>query len=100
MVGVAARMCFELELHREASYPLTQVDQSPEELTMLSPAELQKVRRQCSWCAFCLDRVVNITLGRHPAIHLEDIDVDFTSIPLHDHDEAHKYRKRTIILEH
>ncbi|KAL1878099.1 hypothetical protein VTK73DRAFT_8060 [Phialemonium thermophilum] len=88
IVGIAARMCFELGLHREAMYRLTK-DTNPQddgELPCLSPRyQENEVLRRCFWSVFALDRVVSITLGRPLAICLEDIDVE---LPSEDLEEA------------
>ncbi|KAJ5626537.1 hypothetical protein N7528_003964 [Penicillium herquei] len=68
MVGVAARMCFEMGLHREKSY------EYPENLDTAQQS-IPIIRRRCFWCLLAMDRVVSITLGRPLAIHLEDIDL-------------------------
>lgn len=83
MVGIASRMCFEMGLHRESTYSRTHVYHQ-DETTLLPIPELQKIRRQCFWCIFCLDRVVSITPGRPLAIHVEDVDADLPSTPLED----------------
>ncbi|KAF2653249.1 hypothetical protein K491DRAFT_603275 [Lophiostoma macrostomum CBS 122681] len=80
LVGIAARMCFELGLHRETSYPLKDHDTLMVDETALAQHEAQEVRRRCFWCVFCLDRVVSITLGRPLALHIEDIDVELPSV--------------------
>lgn len=67
MVSIASRMCFEMGLHRESTYSRTHVYHQ-DETTLLPIPELQKIRRQCFWYVFCLDRVVSITLGRPLAI--------------------------------
>jgi hypothetical protein len=84
MVGIASRMCFELGLHRESTYSLTHVYDRSDVTALLSISEVRKVWRQSFWCAFCLDRVVSITLGRPLAIHIEDIDVNLPSALLED----------------
>ncbi|KAI5464417.1 fungal-specific transcription factor domain-containing protein [Mariannaea sp. PMI_226] len=85
IVGIAARMCFELGLHREAMYRLTKPS-GPEVVPCLSPQfEENEVRRRCFWSVFSLDRIVSITLGRPLAVCVEDIDVE---LPTDDLDEA------------
>ncbi|CAM1504986.1 Fc.00g106230.m01.CDS01 [Cosmosporella sp. VM-42] len=85
IVGIAARMCFELGLHREAMYRLSKSNLPSGNTSCLSPTfEENKVRRRCFWSVFALDRVVSITLGRPLAIFLEDLDLE---LPTEDLDE-------------
>ncbi|EKV12363.1 hypothetical protein PDIG_44910 [Penicillium digitatum PHI26] len=67
MVGMAARMCFEMGLHREEAY-----DHRGNPIT---PASTFTIHRRWLWCVLAMDRVVSITLGRPFAIHLEDVDL-------------------------
>ncbi|GJN79826.1 hypothetical protein PLIIFM63780_003346 [Purpureocillium lilacinum] len=60
VVGISARMCFELGLHREAVYQVARSATSPNDF------EDNNVRRTCFWCVFALDR--------------EDVDVDMPSL--------------------
>lgn len=73
LVGTAARMCFELGLHRESTYELSQ--DSVLNDTRDSKA-ISEIKRRCFWSTFALDRIVSITLGRPLAIHLDDIDTE------------------------
>ncbi|KAJ6007384.1 hypothetical protein N7540_011360 [Penicillium herquei] len=66
MVGVAARMSFEMGLHREKSYEY-------QENLDVAQQSIPIIRRRCFWCLLAMDRVVSITLGRPLAIHLEDV---------------------------
>lgn len=50
VVGISARMCFELGLHREAVYQVARSATSPNDF------EDNNVRRTCFWCVFALDR--------------------------------------------
>ncbi|KAJ5812489.1 hypothetical protein N7474_008790 [Penicillium riverlandense] len=68
MVGVAARMCFEMGLHREEAYKYRENHNTPLGTTLM-------IHRRCFWCVLAMDRVVSITLGRPFAIHLEDVDL-------------------------
>ncbi|KAH8886146.1 hypothetical protein GQ53DRAFT_345188 [Thozetella sp. PMI_491] len=81
IVGISARMCFELGLHRESTYKLKLGTDSASS-AYLAALEEQEVRRRCFWCVFALDRVVSITLGRPLAICLEDIDVELPSLDM------------------
>ncbi|WEW59367.1 hypothetical protein PRK78_004838 [Emydomyces testavorans] len=74
LVGVAARICFELGLHREMTY---QVRQAPDHSGLsVSDQFIQfETKRRCFFCVVAMDRIVSITLGRPFAIRLEDIDV-------------------------
>lgn len=55
LVGVAARMCFELGLHRESLYQ-TRGDQevNPDRLVAA------EVRRRCFFCVLAIDRYVSL----------------------------------------
>ncbi|KIW28917.1 uncharacterized protein PV07_04770 [Cladophialophora immunda] len=73
LVGTAARMCFELGLHRESVYyspepAATEIDEAA--------FEDSEVRRRCFWCVLAMDRITSITLGRPLAIHLDDFDTE------------------------
>ncbi|GAM83812.1 hypothetical protein ANO11243_018020 [Dothideomycetidae sp. 11243] len=72
LVGVAARLCIELGLHREAGYPLDPA------VAGRAAFEEQEVRRRCFWTLVSMDRIVSILLGRPFAIRDEDID---TALP-------------------
>jgi hypothetical protein len=72
LVGIAARICLELGLHRESAYPLKYRGDA-------DPAELQRYRhqevsRKCFWCLIAMDRVTSNILGRPLAIRDEDVD--------------------------
>ncbi|OJJ08559.1 hypothetical protein ASPVEDRAFT_34701 [Aspergillus versicolor CBS 583.65] len=69
LVGVAARMCLELGLHRE------QVYQVPKHRGDSSVVVAHEIRRRCFWSVIAMDRIVSITLGRPLAIRLQDTDV-------------------------
>ncbi|OJJ54181.1 hypothetical protein ASPSYDRAFT_93942 [Aspergillus sydowii CBS 593.65] len=69
LVGVAARMCLELGLHREQVYhPKPRGEMS-------SSTVAHEIRRRCFWSVIAMDRIVSITLGRPLAIRLQDTDV-------------------------
>lgn len=77
LVGIAARICLELGLHRESAYPLSY---APE----LHPPDLvsyqkQEISRKCFWCLIAMDRVTSNILGRPLAIRDEDIDASLPS---------------------
>ncbi|KAF2096429.1 hypothetical protein NA57DRAFT_67175 [Rhizodiscina lignyota] len=85
LVGIAARMCFELGLHRESVYRMKREEQNnSRDDSSISKFEEQEVRRRCFWCVFALDRVVSITLGRPLAICSEDVDVELPSFDIDD----------------
>ncbi|KAM5347812.1 hypothetical protein ACJ41O_007636 [Fusarium nematophilum] len=63
LIGVAARTCLEMGLHRASTYA------GGEE-------EEMETKRRCFWSLVALDRVTSLALGRPLAIQLEDIDVD------------------------
>ncbi|BCS23472.1 uncharacterized protein APUU_31697A [Aspergillus puulaauensis] len=70
LVGVAARMCLELGLHREQVYQVPK----PSEMSS-SIVVAHEIRRRCFWSVIAMDRIVSITLGRPLAIRLQDTDV-------------------------
>lgn len=72
LVGIAARICLELGLHRESAYPLktcSELDQAAAERY-----QQQEVSRRCFWCLIAMDRVTSNILGRPLAIRDEDVD--------------------------
>lgn len=73
LVGVAARMCFELGLHRESVYYAPDYGASAVDENALEDSE---VKRRCFWCVLAMDRITSITLGRPLAIHLDDFDTE------------------------
>jgi hypothetical protein len=70
LIGLAARMCLEMGLHRSTTYQLNNLvdTESPEFHSM-------QLKKKCFWSLIALDRVTSIALGRPLAIQLEDIDV-------------------------
>ncbi|KAL6240678.1 hypothetical protein RBB50_012388 [Rhinocladiella similis] len=73
LVGIASRMCFELGLHRESVYYVSEPGASGTDEAAIEDSE---VKRRCFWCVVAMDRVTSITLGRPLAIHLEDFDTE------------------------
>jgi hypothetical protein len=72
LVGIAARICLELGLHRESAYPLKfRRDADPAEAQCY---QHQEVSRKCFWCLIAMDRVTSNILGRPLAIRDEDVD--------------------------
>lgn len=72
LVGIAARICLELGLHKESAYPLKC---TPElDLPDLVRYQKQEISRKCFWCLIAMDRVTSNILGRPLAIRDEDID--------------------------
>lgn len=72
LVGIAARICLELGLHRESAYPAkwsSDLDQAAVERY-----HQQEVSRRSFWCLIAMDRVTSNILGRPLAIRDEDID--------------------------
>lgn len=72
LVGIAARICLELGLHRESAYPLkyrSDLDQAS-----IDRYHQQEVSRRCFWCLIAMDRVTSNILGRPLAIRDEDVD--------------------------
>lgn len=90
LIGVAARTCLELGLHRASAYTVPQVQASSPQETESARAqksEEMEIKRRCFWSMVALDRVTSLALGRPFAIQLDDIEVDLpasessTSIP-------------------
>ncbi|KAF2177073.1 hypothetical protein K469DRAFT_604823 [Zopfia rhizophila CBS 207.26] len=75
LVGIAARMSFELGLHREAAYPCNP-PHSEDNADSARIFKDQEIRRRCFWCVAAMDRVVSNILGRPLAIREDDIDVN------------------------
>lgn len=72
LVGIAARICLELGLHRESAYPIVyshDLDQS-----QLARYQQQETARRCFWCVIAMDRVASNILGRPLAVRDEDVD--------------------------
>ncbi|OQO04298.1 hypothetical protein B0A48_10909 [Cryoendolithus antarcticus] len=78
LVGIAARICLELGLHRETAYPLKWAnDMTGDQLERFVD---QEVARRCFWCLIAMDRVTSNILGRPLAIHDDDIDTLLPSV--------------------
>ncbi|KAF5611458.1 DUF1446 domain protein [Fusarium subglutinans] len=73
LIGVAARTCLEMGLHRAATYALPQ---TLDDATRKVKEEEMETKRRCFWSLAALDRVTSLALGRPLALQLEDIDVD------------------------
>lgn len=71
LVGIAARMCFELGLHKECSYALK--GPGADEVTAKRYA-FQESKRRSLWCVLSMDRITSLILGRPCAIRDEDFD--------------------------
>ncbi|KPM40831.1 hypothetical protein AK830_g5698 [Neonectria ditissima] len=73
LIGVAARTCVEMGLHRASTYegPRSSGDGDA------ARDEDMEIKKKCFWSLVALDRVASLALGRPLAIQLEDIDVDF-----------------------
>ncbi|RBR16319.1 hypothetical protein FVER53590_05913 [Fusarium verticillioides] len=73
LIGVAARTCLEMGLHRAATYALPgTLDEAGRKVK----EEEMETKRRCFWSLVALDRVTSLALGRPLALQLEDIDVD------------------------
>ncbi|KAF4975955.1 hypothetical protein FZEAL_7307 [Fusarium zealandicum] len=77
LIGVAARTCLEMGLHRASTYtlPWTTNEESGSSTSTRAKEEME-TKRRCFWSLVALDRVTSLALGRPLAIQLEDIDVD------------------------
>ncbi|RYP73076.1 hypothetical protein DL771_003827 [Monosporascus sp. 5C6A] len=86
LIGVAARTCFELGLHKASTYE----QRSGEEQCHHSSddgsgadrdaKEDLEMKRLCFWSLVAMDRVTSLTLGRPLAVQLEDIEVDLPNV--------------------
>ncbi|KAM0239371.1 hypothetical protein ACHAPO_003345 [Fusarium lateritium] len=74
LIGVAARTCLEMGLHRAATYALPPSNEHDE--SRKAKEEEMETKRRCFWSLVALDRVTSLALGRPLALQLEDIDVD------------------------
>lgn len=81
LIGVAARTCLEMGLHRASTYTLpsggTDNGDSGYEDSRITAKEDIETKKRCFWSLVALDRITSLALGRPLAIQLEDIDVDF-----------------------
>ncbi|VUC23962.1 unnamed protein product [Clonostachys rosea] len=75
LIGVAARMCSEMGLHRAMTYAQPE-SAHPSPDIQAQRVESMVMKQRCFWSLVALDRVASIALGRPLAIQLEDIDVD------------------------
>ncbi|OAL34955.1 hypothetical protein AYO20_05670 [Fonsecaea nubica] len=82
LIGIGARICFELGLHLEPK----RVDrQTGRPVVHSVPITFEvEMRKRAFWCFYNLDRIVSFTLGRPVAMRDEDIDI---SLPSHLEDE-------------
>ncbi|CAG8293647.1 unnamed protein product [Penicillium salamii] len=87
MVGMAARMCFEMGLHREEAYNY-QLDST------------SAPHRRWLWCVLAMDRVVSITLGRPFAIQLEDVSLKLPTDALENGNSLHTEQQRDAVFAH
>ncbi|GJD03145.1 fungal specific transcription factor [Colletotrichum higginsianum] len=90
LIGVAARTCFELGLHKASTYaPRPSRDGSEGDAASSAWREDVETKRRCFWSVVSMDRIASLILGRPLAIQLEDIDVELphfdkpASVPLH-----------------
>ncbi|KAI8723166.1 Zn(2)-C6 fungal-type domain-containing protein [Fusarium sp. LHS14.1] len=75
LIGVAARTCLEMGLHRASTYTLPGASDGDSSNSTAREEEME-TKRRCFWSLVALDRVTSLALGRPLAIQLEDIDVD------------------------
>ncbi|CAD0082728.1 unnamed protein product [Aureobasidium vineae] len=71
LVGIAARMCFEMGLHKESAYQLT--GPGDDDATAKRYL-LQESKRRSFWSVLCMDRITSLILGRPCAIRDDDFD--------------------------
>lgn len=81
LIGVAARTCLEMGLHRASTYALPggegDTGDAGDEASMTAAKEDMETKKRCFWSLVALDRITSLALGRPLAIQLEDIDVEF-----------------------
>ncbi|KAJ4327214.1 hypothetical protein N0V84_002344 [Fusarium piperis] len=75
LIGVAARTCLEMGLHRASTYTLPSAGDGDSSSSTAREEEME-TKRRCFWSLVALDRVTSLALGRPLAIQLEDVDVD------------------------
>lgn len=82
LIGVAARMVFELGLHKQSTY--TPLENSNGGVTTREGAdqEIIETKRRCFWSVLAMDRVASFVMGRPLAIQLEDVDTELPSIDM------------------
>ncbi|KAI4729871.1 hypothetical protein E4T49_02339 [Aureobasidium sp. EXF-10728] len=71
LVGIAARMCFEMGLHKESAYQLTGPGDDDATAKRFL---LQESKRRSFWSVLCMDRITSLILGRPCAIRDDDFD--------------------------
>ncbi|OAA55750.1 Transcription factor [Cordyceps fumosorosea ARSEF 2679] len=80
LVGVAARMCFELGLHKASTYVVS-TDAAPatdpEEEARIKESD---IKRRCFWSVVAMDRTASLVLGRPMAIQLDDVDAELPQV--------------------
>ena len=77
LVGIAARICLELGLHRESAYPLVFSEDHTED--QRRSYRRQEISRKCFWSLMAMDRVTSNILGRPLAIRDGDVDTQLPS---------------------
>jgi len=80
LIGVAARMCFELGLHKKATFGPPDNDDHDLARRSRSDQEIIEIKRRCFWCVLAMDRVASFVLGRPLAIQLDDVDTELPFI--------------------
>ncbi|KAF9872431.1 hypothetical protein CkaCkLH20_09928 [Colletotrichum karsti] len=79
LIGVAARTCFELGLHKSSTNALPH-SQDGDDVDRDARAEDLEIKRRCFWSAVSMDRIASLILGRPLAIQLDDIDTELPQI--------------------
>ncbi|KAJ9144946.1 C6 zinc finger domain containing protein [Pleurostoma richardsiae] len=93
LIGIGARICFELGLHLEHKRLSGCPADFAQQANVVTLEE--ELGRRCFWCLYNLDRVVSFTLGRPVAIRDEEMDV-----PLPSHlDDDYFGQDRPIVAE-
>lgn len=80
LIGVAARMVFELGLHKRTTYNIVGNGNSDATTQDRTNREIVETKRRCFWCVLAMDRVASFVLGRPLAIQLEDVDAELPYI--------------------
>lgn len=71
LVGIAARICFEMGLHKDSVFQLQGPGHDDDTARRYL---LQESKRRSFWSVLCMDRITSLILGRPCAIRDEDFD--------------------------
>ncbi|ATY67275.1 fungal specific transcription [Cordyceps militaris] len=80
LIGIGARMCFELGLHRASTYEAPKNGAPTADSDEAFRIQESEIKRHCFWSVVAMDRTASLVLGRPMAIQLDDIDVEFPHV--------------------